>query len=63
MEARRLSKSVISRVTIRVTPFRGAYNSTYNPLTKSPGPPSKYASVIVNQVVGLVWGKDCMRLC
>ena len=41
---RGLSKSVISRVIIRVTPFRvltAQYSSTYNPLTKSPGPASK----------------------
>ena len=40
--ARGLSKSLISRVIIGVTPFRvlSTYNSTYNLLTKSPAPPS-----------------------
>ena len=41
--ARGLSKSVISRVIIRVTPFR-VLITTYNPLTKSPGPPSRVVS-------------------
>ena len=38
---RGLSKSVISRVISWVTPFRVLITLiTYNPLTKSPGPPS-----------------------
>ena len=35
---RGLSKSVISRAIIGV---QGTYNSTYNLVTKSPGPPSR----------------------
>ena len=36
-----LRKLVISRVLIRVTPFRAVYTSTYNLLTKSPAPSSR----------------------
>ena len=32
---------VISRGIIRVTPFEGTYNSSYNLLTKSPAPSSR----------------------
>ena len=39
---RGLSKLVISRVIIGGNSSWGAYNSTYNLLTKSPGPPSSW---------------------
>ena len=41
MGPRGLYKAVISMVIIGVTPFKGTKNSTYNLLTKSPGPLSK----------------------